>query len=66
MKSLGTACKLAQKMSVKFPEEEFFVIYSNEENSPYHVCTGGELDTFFYDTPEQNIKAVFCAGDFKE
>ena len=65
MKTYKLACKVAKKRSGKFPGE-FFVIYSNEENGLYHVCTGEELDTFFYGTPNQNIKAVFCAGEYQE
>ena len=66
MKSLGTACRVAQKKSIKFPEEEIFVIYVPEDDGPYQACTAEELETFFYGTPDQNIKAVFCAGEYQE
>ena len=57
---------MAQKKSIKFPEEEIFVIYVPEDDGPYQACTAEELETFFYGTPDQNIKAVFCAGEYQE
>jgi hypothetical protein len=56
----------AKKRSLKFPEKEYYIIWSYEEfdrgRDHYHVTTDEGLDTFWFGLPENNILSVYRQG----